>query len=130
MGFLEYDGSGFVDAVLEGTGAAPAIATAINAVNPFGRMVLMGNPSKDISLRASDYQNILRKELKKNGTWNSSYGEMENNWKESLSALSNGNIDVKKLITHRPAISDIFKTIQMMRDHSEFYCKVVIDNEK
>lgn len=129
-GFEEYDGVSFVDAALEGTGASPAIATAINAVNPFGRMVLMGNPGRDISLSAKDYQNILRKELKISGTWNSSYEDLENDWRESLHALSEGTLSVKELITHRPAISQILESIKMMCDRNEFYCKVVIDNEK
>lgn len=130
MGFEQYDGVSFVDAALEGTGASSAIAASINAVNPFGRIVFMGNPGGDVSLSAKDYQNILRKELKINGTWNSSYAQNENNWKESLYALSEGKISVKELITHRPAISEILDTIKMMRNRSEFYCKVVVDNEK
>lgn len=130
MGFEEYDGCSFVDAVLEGTGASAAIETAINAVNPFGRVVLMGNPGRDVSLNAGNYQKILRKELNIQGTWNSVYTRKENDWKESLYALSEGKIRVKELITHRPAISEVLDMIKVMRNRSEFYCKVVIDNEK
>ena len=130
MGFDEYNEHCFVDVALEGTGASSAIATTIKAVNPFGRIVLMGNPNREITLSAKDYQNILRKELTINGTWNSSYEEIENNWKQSLYALSHGQLTVKQLITHRPAISEIFDTISMMSKRTNFYCKVVINNEK
>ncbi|MBO5069719.1 MAG: galactitol-1-phosphate 5-dehydrogenase [Roseburia sp.] len=130
LGFEEYDGKSFVDAALEGTGASSAIAAAIGAVNPFGRMVLMGNPGRDIALSAKDYQNILRKELKINGTWNSVYASHDNNWKDSLQAISEGKLNVRQLITHSPSIAEAEKAVKMMRDRSEFYCKVVIDNEK
>lgn len=130
LGFEEYDGESFVDAALEGTGASSAIAVAINAVNPFGKMVLMGNPGRDIALSAKDYQNILRKELKLNGTWNSAYASSDNNWKDSLQAISEGKLNIRQLITHRPSIAEALEAVKMMRDRSEFYCKVVIDNEK
>ena len=130
LGFEEYDGTSFVDAALEGTGASSAIATAINAVNPFGKMVLMGNPGRDISLTAKNCQNILRKELKINGTWNSVYASFDNDWQESLKAVSEGKLNVRQLITHRPSIAEALDAITMMRDRTEFYCKVVIDNEK
>lgn len=130
LGFEAYDGTFFVDAALEGTGASSAIATAINAVNPFGKMVLMGNPGRNISLTAKDYQNILRKELKINGTWNSVYASFDNDWQESLKAVSEGRLNIRRLITHRPSIEEAPETIRMMRDRTEFYCKVVIDNEK
>lgn len=130
LGFEEYDGESFVDAALEGTGASSAITATINAVNPFGKMVLMGNPGREVELKAKDYQNILRKELKLRGTWNSVYASGENNWKESLQAISEGKINVRQLITHRFSLKETFAAIQMMNDRNEFYCKVVIDNEK
>jgi len=130
LGFKEYDGTTLADAALEGTGASSAIATIINKVKPFGKLVLMGNPSRDISLTAKEYQNILRKELKINGTWNSVYANNDNNWQQSLQAISEGKLKIRELITHRPSLADTLKTIKMMRDRQEFYCKVVIDNEK
>lgn len=130
LGFEEYDGTSFVDAVLEGTGASSAITTAINAVNPYGKMVFMGNPSRDIALTAKTYQNILRKEVKINGTWNSAYASYDNNWKDGLQAISEGKLNIRQLITHRPSLAEAFDGIKMMRDRTEFYCKVVIDNEK
>ncbi len=130
LGFEEYDGKTLVDAALEGTGASSAITAVINGVNPFGRLVLMGNPARDISLTAKDYQNILRKELKIDGTWNSAYASRDNNWQQSLQAISEGKLNIRQLITHRPSLSETLKTIEMMRDRQEFYCKVVINNEK
>lgn len=130
LGFERYDGETLVDAALEGTGASSAIAAAINGVNPFGKMVFMGNPGREVTLSAGDYQKILRKELNIKGTWNSSYASYDNDWKESLQAVSEGRLAVRQLITHRIHLADTLQTIEMMRDYKEFYCKVVIDLEK
>ena len=130
LGFERYDGETLVDAALEGTGASSAIAAAINGVNPFGKMVFMGNPGREVTLSAGDYQKILRKELNIKGTWNSSYASYDNDWKESLQAVSQGRLGVRQLITHRIHLADTLQTIEMMRDYKEFYCKVVIDLEK
>ncbi len=128
FGFHKYEGQR-VTCCIEGTGASSAIATAINAVDPFGKIILMGNPGREVTLSAKDYQNILRKELTLVGTWNSMYGK-ESDWKDSLIAMSEGKLPLKKLITHTPSLAQAFDTLKMMADRTEFYCKVVIDNEK
>lgn len=130
LGFERHDGKTLVDAALEGTGASSAIASAINGVNPFGKMVFMGNPGREVTLSAADYQKILRKELNIKGTWNSSYASYDNDWEESLQAVSEGKLSVSQLITHRIHLADTLQTLEMMRDYREFYCKVVIDLEK
>ncbi len=130
FGFKEYNkNADEIDVVLEGTGASSAVANAISAVKPSGRLVFMGNPSGDVTLAPKDYQNILRKELKISGTWNSSYASYENNWKESLVAISKKKIDIKRLITHKIPLKDCLKAVKMMGEGKDFYCKVVIDNE-
>lgn len=64
------------------------------------------------------------------GTWNSVYASFDNDWQESLKAVSEGRLNIRQLITHRPSIEEAPQTIRMMRDRTEFYCKVVIDSEK
>lgn len=115
-----------VDCALEGTGAGPALAAAIDAVKPAGRIVLMGNPSRDVTLEAKVYQNILRKELRLLGTWNSSYSDKENDWKETLRAVSAGKIHPAELISHRIGYEKVLETLAAMRDRSEFFCKVMV----
>ncbi len=124
FGFFEHNGQE-VDACVEGTGAASAITTAINAVTAFGKIVLMGNPARNVELTAKDYQNILRKELYVSGTWNSSYSENSNDWKESLEAVSSGLLPIKDLVTHKVSLENCIEALEMMRDRKEFFCKVV-----
>ncbi len=90
----------------------------------------MGNPAKDVSLLSKNYQQILRKELELEGTWNSSYSDVQNDWKESLAAMSEGKLNLKPLIAHRISLSECKAMLEKMRDKKEFYCKVLIDNEK
>lgn len=90
----------------------------------------MGNPAKDVSLTSKNYQQILRKELKLEGTWNSSYSDVQNDWKETLAAMSEGKLNLKSLITHRVSLSECRTVLEKMRDKKEFYCKVMIENEK
>ena len=129
FGFFTYNGER-VEKVLEGSGAGSGVTCAVNAVEPFGRIVLLGNPSGEVSIDAASWQNILRKEITLKGTWNSSFKKGDNDWEESIKAISEGRIKLRGLITHRVAIKDAFSAIKMMASHKEFYCKVMIDNER
>ena len=126
FGFKEYTEGVKIDGVIEGTGHGDAIEKCLNAIKPFGRIVLMGNPSGDVNLSQNSYWHILRKELSVEGTWNSSYGEKNNDWKESISALSNGVINVKPLITHKYPLRECCNAFEMMKERKEFYNKVML----
>ena len=103
------------------------LSKCLEAIKAHGNMVLMGNPASDISMLQSTYWQILRKEIRLSGTWNSSFCDLENDWKESLSAMSEGNINVKALITHKFLLSECNKAFEMMKNKSEFYNKVMLN---
>lgn len=126
LGFCEYTDGVKVDCAVEGTGAGSALAKCLECVKPHGRLVLMGNPGADVSLAKTEYWHILRKELKLFGTWNSAYGSVENDWRESLAAMSEGKIDVKPLITHRYPLAKCSEAFEMMKSKEEFYVKVLL----
>lgn len=133
-GFLEYTEDAGINCVIEGTGFSDALAKCLDAIESAGRMVLMGNPSGAVELSQNTYWHILRKELKICGTWNSSYTDIENDWKESLKAMSERKIDVKPLITHEYPLVKCNDAFEMMKNKSEFYNKVMLvmntgDNE-
>lgn len=73
------------------------------------------------------YWQILRKELKIFGTWNSSYSEKQNDWKESLKAMSEKKIDVRPLITHKFALEDCNKAFETIKDKKEFCVKAMLN---
>lgn len=130
LGFKIYNGESGINKALEGSGAGSGLSRAIEALDPFGRIVLMGNPAGTVNVEASVWQNILRKEITLKGTWNSSFSSKENDWKEVVGAISAGKMKPAKLITHRVSIKDAYSAIKMMSERKEFYCKVMIDNER
>lgn len=127
LGFKEYKNDVLIDCALEGTGHGDALEKCLESVKPHGSMVLMGNPSGNVSMTQSTYWHILRKELKISGTWNSSFNDAENDWRESLKAMAEGAIDVKPLITHKFPLSDCNEAFEMMKNRSVFYNKVILN---
>lgn len=127
LGFSEYKDGMSADCFIEGTGFSDALKTCLEAAKPHARGVFMGNPAGDMVLSQDTYWNILRKELRIFGTWNSSYNDTQNDWKESLKSMAAGTIDVKKLITHRFPLSECNKAFEMMKNKTEFYNKVMLN---
>ena len=126
FGFKEYRNDVKIDSVIEGTGHSTAVEKCLEAVKPFGKVVLMGNPLGDVLFSQHTYWHILRKELILSGTWNSSYAEKNNDWKESIKALSEGLIDVKPLITHTYSLSECNRAFNLMKEGKGFYNKVML----
>lgn len=127
LGFLEYSKDITIDCGIEGTGNSNALQKCLEVIKPHGRMVFMGNPSGDIKLSQNTYWHILRKELKISGTWNSSYNNNDDDWKESLNAMSSGKFDVKPLITHKFPLSECNRAFEMMKNRTEFFNKVILN---
>lgn len=114
------------DVVLEAVGSNKAIDLSVNIVKPAGKLVLMGNPEGDISLKQASYWRILRKQLQVVGTWNSSYENGQPcDWTEVKEALTNNDIEAKSLISHYFKQDELSKGLSLMKDHKEPYCKVM-----
>lgn len=117
------------DACIEGAGAAQTWEQCLKAVKNFGTVVCMGNPSAEMSLSQKGYWEILRKQLTIKGTWNSSYNDAHNDWRTSLAAIAARRIDVRPLISHRFPLSRANEAFDMIRQHKEFFNKVMFINE-
>ena len=114
------------DFVLEAVGTPKAIELAISATKRGGSLVLMGNPSGDITISQAVYWKILRKQLHLSGTWNSSFdGINPSDWTEVVNALANKAITAESLITHRFSQENVKQGLELMREHKEPYCKVM-----
>lgn len=117
------------DVVIEGSGSADAFEQSVLAARPFGRVVLMGNPSGEMKLSQEGYWAILRKELRVSGTWNSTYAELpRNEWKLALDYMADGRLPLGKLITHRTGLDGLFEHLVMLRDRKSFCNKVMCVN--
>lgn len=114
------------DFVLEAVGTPKAIELAISATRRGGSLVLMGNPSGEITISQAVYWKILRKQLKISGTWNSSYDGMNpSDWTEVVNALAKKAIIADSLITHRFSQAKVMEGLELMREHKVPYCKVM-----
>ncbi len=126
LGFFEYKGE-TIHASIEGTGVSPAFARCLEALTPGGRIVLMGNPAREMTLSQKEYWYILRKELTLLGTWNSSYNDLQNDWKSGIAAISDGTLKLNDIITHIFKAEDYTQAFEMMRDKTDFSNKVMIE---
>lgn len=114
------------DFALEAVGTPNAIELAISATKRGGCLILMGNPSSDITITQTVYWKILRKQLRLAGTWNSSYdGQNPSDWTEVAEALASKAIVADSLITHKFEQEELMKGFELMREHKEPYCKVM-----
>ena len=117
------------DACIEGTGKSDPLEACICCAKNFGTVVSMGNPVGEMRLSRDGYWKILRKELRIAGTWNSSFGERHNDWKEALRGMREKKLDLLPLITHRFSLEDYQEAFRLMRERKEMYCKVMFVNE-
>jgi L-iditol 2-dehydrogenase len=116
------------DVCIEAVGCPPTTLQALRAARCGGRVVLLGNPSAAVTLPQDLISQILRRELKILGTWNSEYSHTgnHNDWSDALTAMQSGQLELQRLVTHRVSLEESFSALQMMRDRSEFYCKVLV----
>lgn len=113
--------------VIEGTGASEALEQAIQSARPFGTVVLLGNPSGNISLSQHAYSTVLRNELRLKGSWNSVYARLAgNDWHCALSHIESGQLQVFPLISHRCSLEELFDHLKGMRDRAFPYMKVMV----
>ena len=114
------------DVCVEGAGVSKTLEQCLFACRPFGRVVAMGNPAGEMKLSQKAYWELLRKQLKIAGTWNSSYAPLpKNDWKLAIEAMTTGLLDVKPFITHRVGLENFEQVLDMMKERSDFFNKVM-----
>ncbi len=119
------DGRG-VDQYYECVGKSETYELAVDGTAPAGRVVLVGNPYSDMMLKKEVYWKILRNQLTILGTWNSSFTqEPGNDWHYVLERLAQGRIAPAGMISHRFALAELRKGLELMRDKREDYVKVM-----
>lgn len=120
----------YADFVFECVGRQETLVEAIESAKPAGTVVTVGNPFSDMTLPRDTYWKILRSQLTLCGTWNSSFiHEDHDDWNTVIRMLSEGLIHPENLISHRFPLEDLTKGLEIMRDKTEPYTKVMITNE-
>jgi L-iditol 2-dehydrogenase len=116
------------DITLEAVGTAESLCRCIDITKPGGEIILLGNPPEDFSLPQKPYWQILRKQLKIRGSWNSSFRHSENDdWNTALRKISAGEISPARLISHRFAFEHLDEAFFMMYEKNERYIKVIAE---
>ncbi len=86
----------------------------------------MGNPFTDMGLSREVYWKILRNQLTVTGSWNSSFlREAEDYWNYALKRLAEKRVRPAELITHRLSLGELGRGVEIMRDRTEDYIKVM-----
>jgi len=112
---------------VEGTGFSSALEQCCFSIRQFGRIILMGNPAKDMAISQKGYWEILRKQATIKGTWNSSYSSMpKNDWHLSLETMK--SFDLERFITHKYKLSDGISPFIMMSERKKHFNKVMYIN--
>lgn len=120
------DGEG-PDIVVEGVGNDSVLSECLKAVKPGGSILLVGNPHGDVNLEKAVFWQILRKQLKLYGTWNSSYfGGMESDWTKTVEAIEEDRLKPAEQITHELEFERLKDGLNIMRERKEFCNKVMI----
>jgi L-gulonate 5-dehydrogenase len=105
------------EVVIEASGAASAIRSAVDYVSYAGRISLVGWPKSDIPLPTALF---TKKELTVRGSRNS-VGQFP----LSLRLISEGKVNVAALLTKTVPFADLPGTVRDISDHPEKYLKVV-----
>lgn len=127
VAFIKENSGGMgADLIVEGTGVSAPLEAAMFSAKTFGKIVCMGNPAREMMLSQKAYWEILRKQLRLSGTWNSTYTVTnKNEWQLSLEAMRSGIIDMSPLITHRLPLDAGMSPFLMMRNRTEFFNKIM-----
>ncbi len=113
------------DKVIEAVGSNESINQAFKLVKTLGKIVLVGNPKENVLLDKNNYWKILRKQLIVTGSWNSSYSEKQNDWKEVLKYMNKNPKYFESLITKEFLLEDNMKAFEYLIDKTKIKSKVV-----
>lgn len=113
---------------VEAAGVPSTLLQACTCARRGGRVVILGNPSADVTFPAGLLSQLMRREVNLYGTWNSQYAvySEDDDWHTTLQAMASGQLDLLPLVTHRVPLSRAVDTLHAIRDRKGFFCKVLI----
>ncbi len=93
---------------VDAAGVPATMTEACETVARSGVVVMLGNPSADVTLPKATLSRLLRTEATLVGVWNSSYSvqSADDDWTVALEALAAGTIRADALISDRAAIAE------------------------
>lgn len=118
-----------MDVVFEAVGTNESMENCILMTKNKGTIVAVGNPTSDFHLRKDVYWKILRRQLQLKGTWNSDYGEKQNDWKEVAELMKQNNFPFKKLITNTYELEEFKEAFDLLQDKEKEKIKITFINK-
>lgn len=123
-------GGKLADVAVEATGSSAAFDQCVQSIRAFGRVVLLGNPHSDMSLKQKTYDQFMRKEGTIVGMFNSIYDKIpKNEWQVTAQAIADKKLNLSPLITHKVPIEELIDAFDMVHEKKEFYNKVLMVHE-
>jgi L-iditol 2-dehydrogenase len=110
---------GGVNTVFEAVGLQKTVQQALSMVQKGGKVVIIGMLDAMMEL---DMLDVTVKEIEIRG----SYGYTSKDFKQALTLITKGKVNVKPLITHVLPLQDIAKGFNMLSQASEKVIKVVL----
>ena len=121
----ETGGAG-ADRVVEAIGLPLTFLQAVQCGARFGEVVFLGNIRGSFQIDEKDFSSILRRELTIKGTWTSRVvPEARNDWTNVLSSFKDSRIDVTRLVSHTPPLSEGVDVFARVLGRKESFNKVV-----
>ncbi len=115
------------EVVIEASGNGKALLDALSLVRKKGRVLLLGNQEHEVTLSPRDFSFILRKELLLLGSWNSSFSQLDSDWKQVLDLEGSGRVSFLPLISHRISLEEAPSFLAAMHRKTVSYTKVIIE---
>ena len=129
-GGIHLTGGVGADIAIEAVGIPLTACNCLEAAASGGKVIFVGNPHGDFTFPQNTYWQILRKQLSIFGTWNSAYSDThKSDWNLVVDAMAKGMIDAKKLITHKFDLETMDKGLDIMKNNSEFFAKIMVVNQ-
>ena len=97
------------------------------------KILWLGNIQNDLSLDKSIVSNILRKELKIIGSWNSQFKHDDDDWLDAIQLIKEGFVNPSKYITQLISLDELSSVLERMYNHKSrvkehHYIKYCISN--
>ncbi|MCJ7843479.1 NAD(P)-dependent alcohol dehydrogenase [Lederbergia sp. NSJ-179] len=115
----EWTGGKGIDVIIETSGNQRAVAETIKVAKRGGRIVFVGMPTAtEIPI---DITQLVDSELDVYGLF-----RYVNTYPAAIQALSSGNVNIEKVITHKFALKDIKEAVEMARQQKDVSIKIMI----
>lgn len=126
----EKTGGAGVDRAFEASGSGKAFRQSIELLRASGVLGLVGRPAETLEIESETFEKILRAQLTVKGTWSFEFKDFPHHaWKQSLEALSSGQMQTEPIISHRMPLERTLDAVKIMKEKKEFFYKILIKPE-